>query len=350
MQGLRDVDDVHLVEVCNRFVNGVRPTSIAEWLSAETNQRVSREEIYPLIREAIHRGFFAVLPPVNHTLSQRIADRYRDGMDQDHIHVVSVSGESARDLLPSYAADLIHRRVMEVETIKDEVRIGLGGGTTMMRVAQSLSARFRSAPDLPRLGLHVVTAGFAVKRPRTAPITFLTLFDRIATQIDYVGLFAPAVVEAEAFEKVKTLPGVKESFDSAKDIDLVVTSLAAADDEHGELNEFLSHTGSQTESALTALQKAGWVGDLHYYPYSSEGPITDVSTSVRSVSLFDLEALTELAAEENKHVIVVAGPCGRCGKTKETALRPLLDSPRLKVWTDIVMDLTTARELLKEKS
>jgi len=348
MQHGREIPAILLVEICHRFMTGARPAAIAEWLGGEVNQQVSREEIYPLMREAIKRGYFAILPPVDQILSQRIADRYRGGMDKDRVHVVSVNAESASDLVPAYAADLITRRIMEVGAIKNEdrVRIGLGGGTTMMRVAQALSARLRSAPELPRLGLHVVTAGFAVNRPRTAPITFLSLFDRVATDIDYVGLFAPAVVEAQDFDEIRALPGVKESFEGAKDIDLVVTSLAAADDEHGELNEFMVHAGERTESTLDALRKEGWIGDLHYHPYSSKGPITDVSTTVKAVSLFDLEDLTQLAARNDKHVVVVAGPCGRCGKTKTEALRPLLESPHLKVWTDVVMDFTTARELL----
>ena len=348
MHNLRQLDEALLVEVCRRFIDKMRPADIAKWLSEEVNDRVNREEIYPLIREAIDRGYFSILPPANELMRQRIADRYRKGKDKDRIHVVSVTADSAQELLPSYAAELITSRISQIAVNKDCVRIGLGGGMTVRQVAKALAAQLRSAEHLPQLGFHVLTAGFAVRRPRTAPITFLGFFAQVPTDIDYVGLFAPAVVDAKDYARVRTLPGVKESFESAEQIDLIVTSLASADDQHGELNEFMTQAGQPTKATLKALRKAGWVGDLQYHPYSSEAPITNVGASVRAMSLFDLEEVRRFAGKENKHVVVVAGPCGECGAPKHKALRPLLENESLKLWTDVVMDMTTAEKLLGE--
>ena len=89
MHNLRQLDETLLVEVCQRFIDKMRPTDIAEWLSTKVDDRVNREEIYPLIREAIDRGYFSILPPVNELMRQRIADRYRKGKDKDRIHVVA---------------------------------------------------------------------------------------------------------------------------------------------------------------------------------------------------------------------------------------------------------------------
>ncbi|MEE8557722.1 MAG: hypothetical protein V3T14_07535, partial [Myxococcota bacterium] len=259
-----------------------------------------------------------------------------------------VSPEAARDLLPARAADLIVDLIRQVSVAraragKKRVRIGLGGGGTIMRVAQALAARLRTEEKLPPLGIHAVSSGFRLGRPLSAPITFLSYFDQVPTDIDYVGLFTPAVVPAKDYDRITALPGVEESFRRAKTIDIVVTSLASADDEHGELNQFMKMAGRQTKGDLDART----VGDLQYNQYSNEGPITDLRPSVRAVSLFDLEGLRTFAAKKDKYVVVVAGPCGTCGATKVKAIRPLLQSPSLKVWTHLLLDSGTAQELLE---
>jgi hypothetical protein len=48
----------------------------------------------------------------------------------------------------------------------------------------------------------------------------------------------------------------------------------------------------------------------------------------------------------DKYVVLVAGPCGECGKTKEDALIPLLEEPSLKIWSHLVTDAQTADRLL----
>ena len=45
-------------------------------------------------------------------------------------------------------------------------------------------------------------------------------------------------------------------------------------------------------------------------------------------------------------MVVVAGPCGACGQSKHEAIRPLLEVPSLKVWTDLMLDVGTAQKLL----
>ncbi len=343
--------DTYLVEVCHRFLEREKPSDIAAWLGSELKKKVSREAIYPLIQEAIRRGFFVLRPPLEDLLCQRLADRYLKGTRKDRIHVASVSAEAARDLLPARAADLIADLIRQVSAArtragKSRVRIGLAGGGTIMRVAQALAARLRKEDKLPPLGIHALSSGFRLGRPLTAPITFLSYFDQVPTDIDYVGLFAPAVLPAEDYDRVITLPGVEESFRRAKTIDIVVTGLASADDEHGELNQFMKMAAELTKGDLDARDER-CVGDLQYHQYSNEGPITDLRPSVRAVSLFDLEGLRTFAARKDKYVVVVAGPCGTCKRTKVKALRPLLQSPSLRVWTHLVLDARTAQELLE---
>jgi hypothetical protein len=43
----------------------------------------------------------------------------------------------------------------------------------------------------------------------------------------------------------------------------------------------------------------------------------------------------------------MARQCGICGRTRAEALRPLLTNPNLKVFSTLVIDAATARDLLK---
>jgi hypothetical protein len=87
------------------------------------------------------------------------------------------------------------------------------------------------------------------------------------------------------------------------------------------------------------------VGDVQYRPFSQQGPLTQ-EASIRAATLFDLPELVTLAQTPHKYVIVVAGPCGQCGRTRTDTLYPLLTVPSLKVWTHLIVDFPTAHELL----
>jgi len=353
MVSYRTFDDTLLISVCERFLREDSVSDIAQWLQAEHDIPMKRENIYPLLREARRRGFLSILPPPESYLQQRICDRF--DVEKERIHVLRVRGATARDYVANAAANHIVELIHEVGQTKERVRIGLGGGGTIMRVARALAPRMRSEGSLPKLGLHAVSSGFDVNNPWTAPVSFLGYFDQAAPDIEYVGLFAPAVVEAEEYKHVKTLPGVEESFKKAKQIDIVVTSLAAATDKHGELNRFMNlgekeetRKGEEKNSGVRALKKCGWVGDVSYRPYSNTGPII-TSEGIRAVSLFELKDLVKLAHQPNKHVVLVAAPCGICNKPKREALRPLLKEENLRLWTHLFMDLTTAQHLLPKE-
>jgi DNA-binding transcriptional regulator LsrR (DeoR family) len=344
MRNLRVFNDRILVEVCHRFMKGERAAQIRDWLNEKTNYEVTREDVFPLIREAVRRGYLVLFPPRHEVMRHRIVERYPKQTDKDRIVVVSVGAGSARDLLPPYAAHVVLSRIKELAATKERVHIGLGGGGTIKSVARYLAAFLGVEERIPKLAIHVLTSGFVVNRPENAPITFLRYFKRLGADIKCFGLSTPPVFGTDGYERVWKIPGVEESFKRAKQIDIVVTSLASADDPHGELNEFMA--GERTKKGVEVLRKAGWVGDLQYHPYSNQGPITDVRARVRAVSLFDLAGLKKLAETKDKFVIVVGGPCGICERTKVRALRPLLQSDSMKVWTDLVMDLTTGEALL----
>lgn len=345
-----DIDDALLIEICQRFLTGESRVKIAEWVTHRLGREFTREAVYPQLARALRRGFIRLDPPTNIALQQRIADKFQQ--KREEIHVIDVRGEGARDLVAAAAARHVVDLIDDVSRTKERVCIGLGGGGTVDRVARSLASDLCKRLDVPPLALHALTPGFDVFRPRTAPVSSMGYFEEVETDIEYIGLFAPAVVPSESYAEVTSRHGIVDSFDKAGEIDIVITSCACAADEHGELNRFMQvaskEDGDQTEKALV---DAGWVADVTYRPYNELGPIR-LDHGIRGVTLFELEDLVRLVRdEENKHVVLIAAPCGQCHATKVEALRPLLSQPEtLKLWNHLFLDTQTAEALMPEAS
>jgi DNA-binding transcriptional regulator LsrR (DeoR family) len=341
-QGLRD----ELVfAVCERFFKGETPEAIALRLNEELalgqrGVKLTRERIYPLIREGVQLGYVMLSPPIHRSLSQRIADRYH--ADASRIHVVNVRGKPAAEHLAAAGADVLLGLIQEVGARKKPVHLGLGSGWTSMLLARRLVQRMRQEYDGPGLVLHALSSGFDANDPLRSPVAFFGPFQELPIEVSYVGLFASATVPVEDYESVKRQPGVRESFERAREIDIVVSSLASARDEHGALNRFM-RVGKGLGAA--ELRRQGWVGDFQYLPMSRQGPIR-IAHGVRAVTLFELDDYVRMVLNKEKHVVLVAGPCGVCGRTKEDALAPLLKRSGLKIWSHLVTDAQTADRVL----
>ncbi|HPZ84503.1 MAG TPA: hypothetical protein PL064_13775, partial [Thermogutta sp.] len=107
----------------------------------------------------------------------------------------------------------------------------------------------------------------------------------------------------------------------------------------------LLEEGVIQQKEIEAMVRAGWRGDVQFRPYSSERPILE-ECPVQVVTLFEIEDLVRLASQPDKYVVLIAGPCSECHRLKTDALLPLIQQPNLRLWTHLVMDLDTARELL----
>lgn len=360
--------------VCNRFLDQLgrlhdpRPaaadrrrrgaaTAIARWLQQKWGREdLTREKIYPLFWEAARRNFLFLLPPREHYLAQRIADVY--GVEQYYeddqtIQVINARGKDAARHVASVGADLVLSLIEELAGKKkgQPIHIGLGAGFATLVVAKRLAYRVHSDVRCPDLMIHALSAGgFLADEPQKAPVTYFGYFQDALVKVGYVALFSETVVRSdEDYEKLKRNPGVCRSFERANEIDIVITSLAAEQHEHGMLVKFLNRLiddGILESDALDTMIRAGWKGDVQLRPYSSEGPITS-ECPVRAVTLFELSDLVEMAQTEDKYVVLLGGPCGECGETKTRALVPLLTQPKLRLWTHLLTDVGTASELLK---
>ena len=336
--------------------------AVAEWIQKEKNRPdITREKIYPLFWEACQRGFLLLQAPTEKGLKKKLEDYYHLEDYPGDITVVNVRGESAAKHVTSTAADLIVGLIDKVWKEKKEkypndpdkqaVHLGMGAGYAAMLVAKRLAQKILSGEDVPQLVLHAISSGgFLPNEPHKAPSTYFTYFDPSLTNIKFEALFSATVVDNEDYAKQIANPGVRYSFKQKGKIDIVVTSLAAADHEHGLLVQYLTHLVDQgliDKNTIGNMRKAGWIGDVQFRPYSVDGPLPDVCP-VRAVTLFELEELVDMARnpENGKYVVLVAGPCGECGASKKHALQPLVANEKLRLWTHLVTDARTARELL----
>jgi len=335
--------------------------AIANWLNQEFHRSdMTRERVYPLFWEAARRGFLFLQPPRELELAKRIATRYeveRYARDPDAIQVVNARGPDSLHHVATAGAEVVLSLIKRLEKKKREegrsdlrVHIGLGGGATVMMVAERLASRIRSDLDCPKLVLHALsTGGFLVDQPKEAPVTYFSYFHDVLYEPEYVGLFSATVVPSGQYEQVTASPGVRESFDRANEIDIVITSFASAEDRHGLLKRYLQHLIEKrelSEEALSEMEALGWVGDVQFRPYTAHGPMNE-GCPVRAVTLFELSDLVERAKRPDKYVVLLAGPCHGCSHTKTKALVPLLRQPNLRLWTHLVSDLMTAHELVK---
>ncbi len=365
-------NDELIFAVCDRFLSNLEEpgdkkekgvNAIAEWLQ-KTYKRpdLSREKIYPLFREAVKRKILLLQPPVEQVMTDRLREHYHLSNHAGKISVVNVSGPSASSQVTSYAADQIINLIDRVYESKRKkaiaegqdpnsvkVHLGMGAGLATMLVAKRLANRVAVGEEAPNLVLHAIsTGGFFIAEPHKAPITYFSYFDDIRSKVEYVALFSETVVRTDEYDKVRTNPGLRRCFERRDEIDIIVTSLANADHEHGLLGQYLAwliQEGLIKNDVLNIMNEAGWVGDVQFRPYSEEGKLDEVCP-VRAVALFELEELVEMAKKKDKYVVLVGGPCGECGKLKTEALRPLLANEKLRLWTHLITDIRTANELL----
>ena len=158
-------------------------------------------------------------------------------------------------------------------------------------------------------------------------------------------MFAETVVPCKDFPLIKQRPGVAEAFESRDEVSIVVTSMGDFFDNDDLLADFLARGGAD----LNALRNRGWIGSVQYRPYGADEPIVEGGKEMRAVTLFELDDFVRMADSRSRHVVLIARQCGRCGMTRAKALRPLLTSPRLRVWSELVMDEATADELVNEE-
>jgi DNA-binding transcriptional regulator LsrR (DeoR family) len=342
-------DDALVFRIAQLFIGergeGLSPTEIAQKVSDEFRRQpaLSREAIYPLIAEAVQRGFIKLVPPTSEELARKITTRFPN-LQPCVVRVVETAGPQDNAKVATVAAELALEHLAEIPKTKNgqPVGLGLGPGRATLDFCWAFSRLLQGRPDPVKLKLVAISAGCPANEPEFASSSFFNLFPPHVVH-SKVGLFAETLVPLKDFADIKSRAGVKEAFEARESIDLVVTSMGDVWDDDDLLSMFLAQSGAN----LKKLRAEGWVGNVQYRPYTARGPVKEKPTDLRAVTLYELEDLAHTADQKNKHVILMARQCGRCGCTHAQALRPLLTNPGLKVFSTLVLDAATARDLLK---
>lgn len=354
MTSLKDLPDSLIIQACEEFMSRDTKRNTTDAISAFLKKEIkkqgidfkmTREQVYKIIQLARDKNYFIIAPPEETKLTDRLVTAF----DLERSEVTVVNVRRTLDQVAASAAQVALDLIQQLaQRRKANIHLGMGGGWTTMRVARHLGQLLRTAEGLPKkLTIHALSTGFDVRRPHTAPISFFSFFQPQSMKIDFVGLFAPAVIPWREYRKVKNSAGVREAFEAIppSGFDLVITSLGSASHEHGDFNHLMSERSQEGHEALV---EQGWVGDVQYRPFSAERAIT-ANTFVRTITLLEISDLIELAGRPDKHVLVVAGPCGHCGGDRADAVFPLINSPDLKLWSRFVMDLETAEGVLQRR-
>jgi DNA-binding transcriptional regulator LsrR (DeoR family) len=302
------------------------------------------EAIYPLIAEAVRRGFLRLVPPVDQQLAKQVADKY-PCLQPGTLRVVQTAGSHDNAKVAVVAAELALQHLADVLKAKGgaEAGVGLGPGRATLDFCRAFSSLLAGYAEPVKLKLVAISAGCPANQPEYASLSFFNLFPAHVVQ-EKVGLFAETLVPQEAFDKIKQRAGAREAFEARESIDLVVTSMGDVRDEHDLLSMFLRQSSRRD---FARLLRQGCIGNVQYRPYTAKGPVAEKPGDLRAVTLYELDDLVQLAREKNKHVILIARQCGRCERTRADALRPLLTNPKLKVFSTLVLDAATATELLR---
>jgi hypothetical protein len=341
-------------EEYKRTAEEIRDRVREEISERNLNIHFSRESVYPMVAEAIRLGYVRYCPPEEVYLAQRIADLIH--VPRQYVSVVQADGAGRFEPLAAAAANLVLELVQRIAYRKRKtqgkdvaVHIGLGAGHTTLLIAKHLGRRLRSDVRLSgveKLVLHAMNSGFSPEDPLVSAVAHFTYFADSVIPIEPVGLFSEAFVRERKFQDVKKHAGVDLSFRRAKEIELVVTSLGTPRERQGLLNQFEEQYFSPEERRRRRGRRSG---DVQFRPYTDTGPIKEGPDELRAVTLFDLEDFARMTREDNKHVLLVAGPTAT-GGTKTDALLPLLREPKLKVWSHLCLDRVTAREVVAELS
>ncbi len=352
-------------KICRRYIEGEYAGTIANEVNRELAVRkipelegvkLKDQSVRQLVMIMERERYIFFHPPVTHHLHQslmKICDCTPDETSAERIHVVNHREsdpnrwESVAQAVADRAADLCFDLIHRIARFKKDkhVHLGLGAGRTSRRVARRLGELLRTAHDLRKNGVtltvHALSPGFDPRDPLTSPAGTFTLLEDSAPEIRFLALFTDPVVRSEEeFRRTRSLLGVKVSFEEKDKIDLVISSLGNPNNQ-GLWGRYAQEYAGVDATFLKTLNKYGWAGDFQFRPYSTTQPIT-AELGIRAMTLFELKDYCEMAAQKNKHVVLVCGP----GKTD--ALIPLLTQPDLRVWDYAVFDVDTAEAIDKK--
>ncbi|MFH1921860.1 MAG: hypothetical protein ABIP48_18495 [Planctomycetota bacterium] len=161
-------------------VKGSIAQSVVDRVNELFDEGLSREQVYPVFREGLSRGFVTLNPPWRLALAQRIMDRYGIKPSEQKVIVVNVNTDpvAAIRAVEFAAAHIIKLIIMNLDG-ESRIHVGLGTGAAVLRctniVGQLLRAEYFGHS---RLSVHPIEPpGYSAAYPDTSPVSFARLLE-----------------------------------------------------------------------------------------------------------------------------------------------------------------------------
>jgi DNA-binding transcriptional regulator LsrR (DeoR family) len=326
-----------LTTVCGYFCDeGLTAAQIQRKLEEQHSIEITREKPYYYLRKAASLGWIRFVPPQEHSLEGDLRNAY------PWLHNAIVV-PSARTEDVAYRGASMLLELLQQHHDGREVHIGFSGGTSLRMLARRFAELLREpSQHLPsEIVFHALVAGFDVSDPTTDPNAFFTYFvddPGIPIKTNFVALHSPAMVKAEFESDLRDLPAITEAYDRASEIEVIVTSTSCLTDEHSMLRHYMN----LEDESVTELEEAGCLGDILWQPIGADGPF-DLDSPIRAMTIIELCELGELIANK-KHVLLVAGPCHHCKRSKTRVVKAILDQQDHLI-THLVTDSQCVRQM-----
>jgi DNA-binding transcriptional regulator LsrR (DeoR family) len=344
-----DLDRVELVsKICNLFCNG-RSTSTISAMLAKENPPIdlSTKQVWEIIQRVAKgdssSGKLQYVPSVAHALVGRLHEGRK--WLENRVEVVHTADvESIAYRAAGRLLDIMR------DSAGPDFHVGFAGGGLLEHTARILAAKLRSVEIDPmrlpkRLYFHAVIGRFG-DDPATDPNSFAAHFTREPLQMEvrFEGLMCPGMVSAADEKILRTMAGIKESYDKIDRLDVIVTS-AGGHWAQGHSRLHGAYLEKNDQAALNWLTDHGCIGDLMWGPISKSGAVP-LAEHTRAMTLITLDQLPMLI-EQRKKVMLILGPCVTCGKPKPEILDAVLNwSPPLI--THLVVDSRTVYQFLRD--
>jgi hypothetical protein len=320
---------------------------IVQEVFASQEIRITREQVWPLVREAVKLGLLLLAPPQNLLLQQQLMQFPNKGQievidftNPKDVRYASAASEHVASAGARVVSKLI--RTMVRNSSRPTVHIGLGIGRTTARFCKHLSVQLSSNTELKELIIHALIPTYSTN-PRENPLSSFSYFDEVIDKVGFVGLDAEPIVPTADLHRIPEHRIPKDAFERKDEIDIIVTSLASSEDKHGYLRQYIELISRYGEK----LEIEGpWVGDVQLCPFSKTEALR--CHPMGPVTLFDLPTLW-MRRSEGKYLVLLCAPCAYCGGSKAPGLEPIVNHPDLHIWTHLVTDKGTAQELVDRK-
>lgn len=340
-------DEVEIMcAACELYETEMSMSNIAKTLSGRfVGLKLNRESAARIVRKAIQLRLYRFSPPHNIAVAKELADNYNWGASSITVAPTTGIGDVAR-----VAAENLLLQVKHFASYGklDTVHIGFAGGRLLRLVAENLAQLLQvdSEGNPKEIVFHAMVAAFSDSDYESDPNNFISYFvnQPSSVKFKFLPIVAPGIVETQHRDfLLNNFKQIKEVFDAAKDLNIIVSSGGDWEDAHSTTHRYLAAVGGDD---VEKLKRYRAIGDMLWQPLAADGPIDmdNGDFTYRPNTLVDLKDLPGMISN-NVRVLLVLGPCGQCGQPKGSVLDAILGMEQRLV-TDVVTHSPAARQAL----